>query len=188
MEKSEHIPKVGPEVQHAIVGELQDDPGLIFNTYNRLCEEQPNLTSLIYNFTLEADQEQAVSQDMLATYVFTYRMLESQAASNGLDEVFEPESSVLGESPKTLPTVGPDIKHAILGELVENPDLPATIYRRLCQEQLALTESISGFILEAASTQEAEKLMHVIYVFTYRMLEAQAQANAFGKEFNPDIL
>lgn len=187
MDKSEHLPKVGPEVQYAIIGEFQDDPDFISNTYNRLGKEQPNLTTLIYDFILAADQEQAVSQDMLATYVFTYRMLESQAASNGLDEVFEPESSVLGESPKTLPTVGPDIKHAIVGELVENPNLPAEIYRRLCQEQLALTERISEFILEAASTKEGEKLMHVIYVFTYRMLEAQAQANAFGKEFNPDM-
>lgn len=187
MDKSEHLPKVGPEAQYAIIGELQDDPGLIFNTYNRLREEQPNLTALIYYYTLVSDQEQAVSRDMLSTYVLTYRMLESQATSNGLNAVFEPESSILGESPKTLPTVGPDTSHSIVGELVENPKLPAAIFKRLCQEQPALTEKMSDFILEDASTEEAAKLMIDIYVFTYRMLEAQAQSDAMGKEFNPDM-
>lgn len=92
------LPVVRQETRSALIGEFQDNPNLISDTYQRLLTEQPALTQQIAGYVTERATNPDEARNMLETFVLTYRLLESQADAEGMSGMFGPQTPDTPES------------------------------------------------------------------------------------------
>jgi len=92
------LPVVRQETRSALIGEFQDNPNLVSETYQRLLTDQPALTQQIAGYVTERAETPDEARGMLETFVLTYRLLESQADADGMSGMFEPRAPETPES------------------------------------------------------------------------------------------
>lgn len=99
----------------------------------------------------------------------------------------DPFAQVENEFTPELPQVSKETVDSIVGEFVDNPNFIADTYLRMIAEQIPLTNQIANYISQSArDPQEAQRMAEVL-VFTYRMLESQAQADTMAESLDVAI-
>lgn len=84
-----------------------------------------------------------------------------------------------------LPIVGEHVKDAILAEMKESSsEFFHDIYRRMFEVQPALVDQMTGYIEISASGREEQHRMLEVLILTYRMLEAQGEADLLEQQVN----
>jgi len=104
-------------------------------------------------------------------------MINEKDPFNQIEKDFKPD----------LPQVSKAIVDSIGGEFVDNPDFINDTYWRMAAEQTPLTGQIASYIEAAARDPQEAMRMKEVLVFTYRLLEAQAQADAMSQVVEVEI-
>ena len=83
------LPKVTPDVISSVGGEFVNDPNFVGETFWRLVAEQSTLTEQVSRYVQQFARDEAEAWRMKELFVLTYRILESQAQADALDETID---------------------------------------------------------------------------------------------------
>lgn len=76
-----------------------------------------------------------------------------------------------------LPKVTPDTVNALSREFADRPNLLSDVYGRLLSEQFPLTDQVAKYIVDRAVDPTEATKMTEVFALTYRLLEAQKEAD-----------
>ena len=80
------LPQVTPDTISSVGGEFVNDPNFIEETFWRLTTEQSTLTNQVARYVSQFARDDMEAWRMKELFVLTYRMLESQAQADNLNE------------------------------------------------------------------------------------------------------
>ena len=94
-----------------------------------------------------------------------------------------PNSHELHPNKSPLPIVGEGVQNALVGEFKASDNLIQETYQRMVDEQPVLTGQMANYIQQSGRDDTEQIRMMEVMVLTYRLLEAQAEADAMNAAF-----